>query len=173
VHEGKGGKGKRPENCAGTTNGVKNIERWIGDTKWDVIHFNFGLHDLKHVKADGGANSTDPNDPQQAAPDQYEKNLKQIVAALTKSGAKLIFCNTTPYPDKPGGPLRRADQPAIYNAKAAAIMKANNIPINDLHGFVEPRMKELQLPNNVHFSKSGSAALGKHVAARILKALEG
>jgi acyl-CoA thioesterase-1 len=163
--------GKKAENCAGTTNGVKNIERWIGDTKWHVIHFNFGLHDLKHVKADGGANSTDPNDPQQASPEQYEKNLKQIVAALKKSGAKLIFCNTTPYPDKPGGPLRRADQPAIYNAKAAAIMKANDIPINDLHAFVEPRMKELQLPKNVHFSKAGSAALGKQVAARILEAL--
>ena len=38
-----------PENCEGTTSGVENIDRWIGDTKWDVIHFNFGLHDLKNV----------------------------------------------------------------------------------------------------------------------------
>ena len=41
----------RAENCEGTTKGVKAIERWLalegGD--WDVIHFNFGLHDLKRV----------------------------------------------------------------------------------------------------------------------------
>lgn len=39
----------KAENCQGTNNGVKNIKGWLGDTKWDVIHFNFGLHDLKHV----------------------------------------------------------------------------------------------------------------------------
>ena len=36
--------GKRPENCAYAANGVTRIEAWLGDTKWDVIHFNFGLH---------------------------------------------------------------------------------------------------------------------------------
>ena len=34
-------------NCQGTTFGVEKIDEWLGDTKWDVIHFNFGLHDLK------------------------------------------------------------------------------------------------------------------------------
>jgi len=24
---------------------LKNIEVWLGDGKWDVIHFNFGIHD--------------------------------------------------------------------------------------------------------------------------------
>jgi acyl-CoA thioesterase-1 len=35
------------ENCQGTTHGVKELDRWLGDTPWDVIHFNFGLHDMK------------------------------------------------------------------------------------------------------------------------------
>src|SRR5210317_211530 len=33
----------RAENCQGTLNGVKHIDRWLEDTQWDVIHFNFGL----------------------------------------------------------------------------------------------------------------------------------
>src|SRR5690242_7520015 len=42
------------ENCQGTKNGIGKIDQWLGDTKWDVIHFNFGLHDLKHVDAATG-----------------------------------------------------------------------------------------------------------------------
>src|SRR5438552_13446227 len=39
-------------NCGPTTRGVEQIEQWLGDDKnggkWDVIHFNFGLHDVRH-----------------------------------------------------------------------------------------------------------------------------
>ena len=39
----------RPQtNCGPTTKGVDEIDAWLGDGKWDVIHFNFGLHDLKY-----------------------------------------------------------------------------------------------------------------------------
>lgn len=46
--------GTGAENCSGTTKGVTAIDRWLGDRKWDVIHFNFGLHDLKRVTEPGG-----------------------------------------------------------------------------------------------------------------------
>src|SRR5689334_14491816 len=36
-------------NCGPTTRGVENLDKWLGDGKWDVIHFNFGLHDLKYI----------------------------------------------------------------------------------------------------------------------------
>jgi hypothetical protein len=36
-----------PENGASTLTGVKNLDQWLGTSKWDVIHFNFGLHDLR------------------------------------------------------------------------------------------------------------------------------
>jgi acyl-CoA thioesterase-1 len=41
-----------PINGGPTTNGLKNIKAWLGDSKWDVIHFNWGLHDLKYVQED-------------------------------------------------------------------------------------------------------------------------
>ena len=91
------------ENCAGTTNGVQHIDRWIGESKWDIIHFNFGLHDIKHVDPETGKNSKDPAHPHQAEPKQYKKNLDIIVGKLKMTGAKLIFATTTPYPDEVGG----------------------------------------------------------------------
>jgi len=36
-----------PENGGPTTNGLKQLDAWLGSGKWDVIHFNWGLHDLK------------------------------------------------------------------------------------------------------------------------------
>ena len=63
------------ENCQGTTRGKTELDRWLGDTKWDVIHFNFGLHDLKHVDTTG-KNSKDPNDPQQADVKTYRKKSR-------------------------------------------------------------------------------------------------
>ncbi len=158
-------------NCQGTTFGIKKIDEWLSVNKWDVIHFNFGLHDLKHVDAKTGKNSKEQSDPQQADLKTYKKNLTKIVKKLEATEAKLIFATTTPYPDKPGGPLRRADQPAKYNKVALKIMKKNKIAINDLHDFILPRMKELQPPNNVHFTKEGSKILAEQVAGQILKVL--
>jgi acyl-CoA thioesterase-1 len=160
------------DNCAGTTKGVQLIDKWLAlSDKWDVIHFNFGLHDLKHVDPITGKNSTKEEDPQQADLKTYKKNLKLIVKKLKATNAKLIFATTTSYPDKPGGPLRRADQPEKYNAVALKIMKKNDIEINHLNTLTRYRLDKLQPPNNVHFTKEGSKVLGKQVVEKILAAL--
>src|SRR5262245_53545807 len=36
-----------PENGGPTINGLKKIDQWLGDKPWAVIHFNWGLHDLR------------------------------------------------------------------------------------------------------------------------------
>lgn len=48
------------ENCEGTTKAVKKLDAWLGDGRWDLIHFNFGLHDLKHVDARTGKKQQKP-----------------------------------------------------------------------------------------------------------------
>ena len=158
-------------NCQGTKFSREMMDEWLAAGQFDVIHFNFGLHDLKHVHPETGRNSTDPTHPQQSNLEQYEKNLREIVAKLKATDAKLIFATTTPYPDKPGGPLRRSDQPAKYNQAALRIMKENGIRVNDLHGFVLPRMDELLLPNNVHFRPAANLELAEQVANEIKAAL--
>src|SRR3954451_20838131 len=93
---GKANLPRIPENGADTVNGLKKIDSWLGDSKWDVIHFNWGLHDLK-VTPDGG---------RQVPLETYETNLAALVARLQKTGARLIWANTTPVPDAPQNPPR-------------------------------------------------------------------
>jgi acyl-CoA thioesterase-1 len=98
--------------------------------------------------------------------------MEIIVEKLKATGAKLIFATTTPYPDEVTGPLRKPGMPVKYNREAVKIMNKHNIIINDLYAFMLPRMNELQLPRNVHFTEEGSFELGKKVAERITEALD-
>lgn len=159
-------KNGKAENCGGTNSGVANIDRWlqIDGGKWNVIHFNWGLHDLKHVKADGKATSDLATDPPQATVEVYEKQLREIVGKLRATGAKLVFATTTPAPAEPMKVYRNNADVIRYNEAAMRVMKENDIPVNDLYAFAQPRMKELQIqPANVHFTPAGSEALGAEV----------
>jgi acyl-CoA thioesterase-1 len=146
-------------NCGPTIRGLEAIDQWLGDGKWDVIHFNWGLHDLKYME-----------DKQQVPLPEYEKNLTTLVERMKKTGAKLIWCATTPVPEGVSPPRKDSDVVA-YNAVAAKIMKANGIPTDDLYAFALPKLKEIQRPANVHFSEEGSKVLAGQVAKTILEAL--
>ena len=160
-----------PGNAQHSAYGLANLDKWLGSTQWDVIHFNHGLHDLKYVDEQGKNTSSKQTGHIQIPVQQYEKNMAAIVARLKKTGAKLIFATTTPYPDRPAGPLREAGQAEKYNQAALRVMAKHNIPVNDLHAFALPRLKQLQKPRNVHFKPEGSRALAQEVAKHILKAL--
>jgi lysophospholipase L1-like esterase len=155
-----------PENCSGTTKGVSEIDRWLGGTKWDVIHFNFGLHDLKHVDPKTGEATKNATDPLQADPDQYRKNLILIIEKLKKTGAKLIFATTTPYKDVTN-PLRDNGMYEKYNQVAVKLMKKNQVEVNDLCSFILPNLSELQQPKNVHFTDAGYKVLAGEVVKNI------
>jgi acyl-CoA thioesterase-1 len=152
------------ENCGDTARGVASIDKWLGDGQWDVIHFNFGLHDLKYLDAAGQLAPPDKG-KQVHTLAQYEANLRTIVARLKKTGAKLIFATTTPVPAGTQG--RVADDAVKYNAVAVRVMQEAGVAINDLHAFVVPRIAQLQRPANVHFSDEGSTQLAKVVVGVI------
>lgn len=154
-----------------TTNGLKNLGTWLGETKWDVIHFNWGLHDLKYI----GDNPQSRADPKAAGSHQqvpladYENNLTTLVTQLKATGAKLVWCNTTPAPEGSAG--RIAGDVVKYNEAAARVMSAAGIPTDDLCAHAQARLKEVQLPANVHFTPAGYEYLAAKVAAEIEKAL--
>ena len=152
------------ENCDGTTRGVKAIDRWLrlDGGKWDVIHFNFGLHDLKRVEPGTDKASNDPSHPRQADPEVYEKQLREIVGKLKATGAKLIFATTTPVP-KGVKPHRDVEDVVRYNEIAARIMRENGVAVNDLYAFALPQLEKIQQPVNVHFTAAGSKALAGEV----------
>jgi lysophospholipase L1-like esterase len=149
------------ENGGPTTNGTAKLAKWLGTTKWDVIHFNWGLHDLKSME-DGKA---------QVSLADYEKNLREIVKQLKATNAKLIWCATTPVPDAKLNPPRKDSDVQAYNAVAKKVMDENKIAINDLYAHTLPKLAEVQRPANVHFSTAGSEFLAKKVAKSIEEAL--
>jgi len=152
-----------PMNGSTTIVGLRNLSGWLGEKKWDVIHFNFGLHDLT-VMPDGSF---------QVALDPYEKNLRMLVKELRTTGATLIWATTTPVPDASVEHLRRRRADVIpYNTVARKIMDENGITIDDLYTFALPRLTEIQKPANVHFTDSGSEMLADRVARSILSALK-
>jgi len=156
-------------NAAHTGNGLAKLDEWLGDTKWDVIHFNHGLHDLKYIGANG-KNATVETGKQQIPIDQYEKNLDEMVRRLKKTGAKLIFANTTPVPDGTG--IRVKGDAKIYNVAAERVMKKYGVPVNDLYSFSMVRLEKIQRPANVHFFPEGSQLLGAQVVKIILEELD-
>lgn len=163
-----------PENCSGTTFGVTEVDRWAGagDGKWAVIHFNFGLHDLKRVDPATGAASPDPDHPRQADLEVYERNLRQIVGRLKKTGARLVFATTTPVPKGKLSPHRDPQDVERYNAIARRVMEENGVAVDDLYAFALPRLVEIQRPANVHFTDEGSKALAGQVVASVREQLE-
>ena len=150
-----------PENGGPTTNGLAKLPMWLGDGQWDVIHFNFGLHDLKLIVAG----------QRRLTPEAYEKNLRELVGQLKATKAKLIWASTTPVPGPAGKLGRITEDVPVYNAVAASIMEENGIPTDDLYGFALPQLSKIQRPENVHYTKEGYEALAGKVAASIEVAL--
>lgn len=158
------------ENCAHTEKGLEKLDEWLGSKKWDVIHFNWGLHDLKYVDRKGNRVSPKSGGKQLHSPERYAKNLEKLVLRLKKTGAKLIWATTTPVPE--GAEGRVKGDAAKYNAVAEKIMRKHGVAINDLYGLVMPRLQDVQKPRNVHFENKGSELMAEQVAASIFKALE-
>ena len=162
-------------NCADTAEGLAHLDRWLAmQPKWAVIHFNWGLHDLKHMKKNASTPtpSADPNDPALHSLAEYRANLEKIVARLQLTGARLVFATTTPVPAGCNNPFRSPDDPPRYNAAAVEVMAAHGIRVDDLYALIVPRESELQLPRNVHFTAAGSAVMASQVAQIITSELE-
>lgn len=152
------------ENCGDTAYGLERIGDWLGKVPWAVIHFNFGLHDLKYLDAQG--NYVSPGLGRQvASPGEYSQNLRALVQRLQRTGARLVFTTTTPVPAGSAG--RQEGDEQVYNKTARRVMQDLGVSVNDLHAVVLAGPRDMQLPRNVHFTPAGSACLARAVAERI------
>lgn len=158
-----------PGNAQHTAYGLDKLDEWLGDTPWDVIHFNHGLHDLKYVDESG--KRVPPSEGRQQIPiDQYKRNLEALTRRLKKTHATLIFATTTPVPEGASG--RVPGDAKRYNDAALAIMRKHKVPVNDLYTFAISRLDQIQRPHDVHFTQEGSRLLAEQVVNHILAALE-
>jgi acyl-CoA thioesterase-1 len=164
VHEllkGKANVHRIPQNGGPTKVGVQKINAWLGSGKWDVVHFNWGIHDLKFM----------PDGKRQVEPPEYEANLRALVAKMKATGAKLIWATITPIPSGELVPPRRFGEVAEYNAIARRVMTENGVAIDDLNAAITPQLAALQKPQDVHYTTDGSSFLAREVARSIEAAL--
>lgn len=151
---GKANVHRAPENCGPSANGLKKLDAWLAGGKWDVIHFNFGIHDRG------------------TPPDVYRQRLETLVTRMKATGAKVIWASTTPIPsDTKDGP-KAAETIVEKNRIAAEVMAKNGVAIDDLFTFITPHVAQVQNPKDVHFKGEGYDLLGKQVAASIEAALK-
>lgn len=83
--EGEANVHRIPTNGGPTTRGLAQIDAWLGDGHWDVIHFNWGLHDLKYMDEKGRL--VDVTKGKQQVPlAEYEENLRKLVTPPQGNG---------------------------------------------------------------------------------------
>jgi len=161
--KGKANVHRIPQNGGATEVGLEKMKSWLGDGKWDVIHFNFGLHDAKYLS----------ETTQRATREQYTANLRTLITQMKATGAKLVFATTTPVPK--GGilsPTRKFDSIEQRNKIAVTLMQEQGVAIDDLYAVALPAMAKVGRENDVHFSPEGYALLAKTVAQSIETALK-
>lgn len=149
--EGKANVHRAPENCGKTGHGLKKLDVWLGDKRWDLIHFNFGIHDRR------------------LEPAYYADRLEMIVARLKPATDRLVFATSTPIAENDEMYIHGSS--ARSNKIAEEIMKRHGIPVNDLYGLMLPELKQYQNPGDCHFTLEGYEVLGKQVAEAIADAL--
>ncbi|MDT8390212.1 MAG: sialate O-acetylesterase [Lentisphaeria bacterium] len=112
------------------------------DGSWDVIHFNHGVWDATYrdpsSKYYSGYRTTSVED--------FEKNLRTLVAKMKKTGATIIWGSVTPVWE--GEPGRLNGDEDAYNRVAEKVMKENGVIINDLNA--EVRRQGAGKSKNVH-----------------------
>jgi alpha-L-fucosidase len=169
--EGRAVVARSADNGESTAVGVLKIDGWLGDAKWDVIHFNWGVWDMY-----GWQYAADDRSPA-----KYAERLETLVLRMKRTGAKLIWATTTPVPPNAEAIMLERWKKAVvidenlerqYQDAALQVMKKHGVAVNDLFALMKPRRSEFQADDNVHFSPAGSALLAKQVASAILQQLD-
>eukprot|EP01001_Neometanema_parovale_P009746 NODE_598_length_2268_cov_103.971562_g568_i0.p2 GENE.NODE_598_length_2268_cov_103.971562_g568_i0~~NODE_598_length_2268_cov_103.971562_g568_i0.p2 ORF type:complete len:257 (-),score=60.80 NODE_598_length_2268_cov_103.971562_g568_i0:146-916(-) len=140
-----------------TAYGQDCLDNWLVDQqqatiKWDVIQFNFGLHELD--------NST-------SAEAIYRTQLTNIADRLVKTGAKILYATTTPFM-----PLHTKGD-MVVNQIAREVVAPHHIPIVDLYSTTTAHCGNnyttcdwcRKTPCSYHYNSHGETAQAKVVAA--------
>ncbi|MBC7416621.1 MAG: SGNH/GDSL hydrolase family protein [Pedobacter sp.] len=146
------------ENAQHTMNGLKKIDQWLGNTRWDIIQFNFGLWDISHnlpIKY--------PNSRVSCSVEQYTANLDSIVSHIKrKSNAKLVYVTTTYVPPKDA--RRREEEVIMYNEAAKKVMEKRAVMVNDIYEQSKIIHNNLgKGVSDVHYTTLGYEKLSKFI----------
>jgi hypothetical protein len=137
---------------------LKEIELVLEGTKFDVIHFNNGMHGWQHTEA------------------EYRKAFPKLIKTIRAHApkARLIWATTTPVRDGKGvtsdTKAKYSDERiAARNAIAAEIVTAHNIPTDDLNAAMQGHPEYHS--DNVHFNGQGIQIQAAQVSGEVAKFL--
>jgi hypothetical protein len=129
----------------------------LGQARFDVVHFNNGLHGFGYTE------------------DDYRKAFPDLIETLKRGapGARLIWATTTPVRERDHLDQLdpRTDRVKVRNAVAARLIAPEKIPVDDLFGLMDGH-PEYHAADGIHFNERGIAAQAEQVAGRIRAALD-
>ena len=137
--------------------GLKNFLAERGP--FDIVHFNNGIHNFAGAK---------PGDEK-----PYAEQLRQVVATIRASGAICLFANSTGtlgdnvLPKSP----RYLTNCQAFNAAAETVMRELNVPVTDIYGLIQPRIKELISSDLIHTNKEADEMIADLIAKRLSETL--
>ena len=152
------------ENGGNSANVLAHLDDWVIQRKPGIVHLNCGLHDLRTDRA---------TREKPVALAQYSENVARIFERIQgETDATLIWASTTPVNEEwhtRNKPFDRYEADvAAYNGAASEVAERMAVRVNDLFEVVMGAGRDRLLsPDGVHFTKEGSALLGKAVAAAI------
>jgi len=132
----------------------KEIAMVLGGTKFDVIHFNNGMHGWQHSEQ------------------EYQKAFPKFLNTIRKYApeARLVWASTTPLKESktlpPGNQTESSDERiAARNAIALEAIKGKGIRVNDLNAIMRGHPEYHS--DNVHFNGDGVKVQADKVAEMI------
>ena len=143
----------------------KRLEKDVLSKKPTVVVIYIGINDVWHSKSGRGTPK-----------DKYEEGLKDLIAQITKAGARVILCTPTVIGEKTDGSNEFDKMLEEYSDVSRSVAKDTKTQMLDLHKIFQDYLKENNKENKpkgvltsdaVHLSETGN----KFVALQMLAAL--
>lgn len=139
-------------NADATPYGLNMIDEWLAGNDWDVVTFNWGIHDLGLVNGVGPETNTSLTD--------YKKNLTILAKKIQAKSRRCYFITTTDIPK--GIPV---GDTAAFRLVALEIMGALKIPVIDLLPVSESVASDHI--NEEHYNQAGYEKLAAYISAEL------
>ncbi|MBR4959831.1 MAG: SGNH/GDSL hydrolase family protein [Clostridia bacterium] len=126
------------------------ISAFAADSKYDVIHFNHGLH--------GGHMTTEV----------YASGMDALTASLSRIGKVILVTSTKTYNPGTDTPTDFHTKVVERNAALIPLAEKYGCTIDDLYAVSASLPLSAYSPDGTHFAEDGYTALAKAVAESIL-----
>ncbi len=138
-----------------------NLKTFLAERgPFQIVHFNNGIHNFFGAK------------PGDELP--YAEQLRKVVATIRGAGAIALFANST----GTVGDNTIAKSPnyltncKTFNAAAEKVMAELNVPVTDIYGALQPRIKELISQDLIHPKAEAEPIMAGAIIARLNEALD-